>query len=402
MCKEKEDIKCSCTNDHSHKIAHHIKDMKKSGIREFFDLAEGNDEIISLGVGEPDFVTPEVIRGEVIDSMNQGHTSYTSNQGLLSLREEICKYVKKEHDLAYNPETECLITVGVSEALDLAMRALVNPGDEVIYSEPCYVSYGAEIRLVHGMPVLIENSAENEFALDIKQLREKVTPKSKILLLNFPCNPTGATLNEKELQEIAEIAIENDLIVFTDEIYSELSFVGHLPSIASFPGMRERTVFLDGFSKAYAMTGFRIGYACGPPEIIGAMNKIHQYTILCAPIMAQRAAESALKNGMEAMEDMRREYQARRDLVVKGFNEIGLNCFNPKGAFYLFPSIKSTGLTSMEFAKKLLAEKQVAVVPGTAFGDCGEGYIRCCYAVSQEQLREAIKGIKEFVESLRK
>ena len=389
-------------NNHSDKIADHVQRMGKSGIREFFYLVIGCDDVISLGVGEPDFVTPESIRAKVIESLNQGQTTYTSNQGLLSLREAICKYVDKDYNVKYCPKTECLITVGVSEAMDLAMRALVNPGDEVIYSEPCYVSYAAEIQLTHGVPVLIENTAETEFSLDIKQLREKISPKSKILMLNFPCNPTGATLNLEQMKEIAEIAIENDLIVFTDEIYSELSYVERLPTIASLPGMQERTVFLHGFSKAFAMTGFRIGYACGPTEIITAMNKIHQYTMLCAPIMAQRAAEEALKSGLEPMEAMRQEYEKRRDLMVAGLNDIGLTCFNPKGAFYLFPSIKSTGLSSMDFAKQLLAEQRVAVVPGTAFGPCGEGYIRCCYATSMDELKEALRKIKIFVEGLKK
>lgn len=387
---------------HSDKIAKHIQEMPKSGIREFFELVIGCDDVISLGVGEPDFVTPWTIRESAIYSLECGHTSYTSNQGLLSLRKEICNYVNKEFGVQYVPETECLVTVGVSEALDLAMRALVNPGDEVIYSEPCYVSYGAEIQLTHGVPVVIENTVATEFSLDIKNLKSKITPKSKILMLNFPCNPTGATLNLQQMEEIAAIAVKNDLIVFTDEIYSELSYVKRLPTIASLPGMRERTVFLHGFSKAFAMTGFRIGYACGPAEIIGAMNKIHQYTILCAPIMAQTAAEEALKNGIEPMEKMRKEYKQRRDFIVKGLNEMGLKCFNPKGAFYLFPSIKSTGLSSMDFAKKLLAEQKVAVVPGTAFGACGEGYIRCCYATSYKELNEALKRIKIFVEGLKK
>lgn len=387
---------------HNNKIAKHIQEMPKSGIREFFELVIGCDDVISLGVGEPDFVTPWTICESTIYSLEHGYTSYTSNQGLMSLREEICKYIDKDYGVKYSPETECLITVGVSEALDLAMRALVNPGDEVIYSEPCYVSYAAEIQLTHGVPVLIENTAETEFSLDIEQLRAKITPKSKILMLNFPCNPTGATLNLEQMKEIAEIAVENDLIVFTDEIYSELSYVERLPTIASLPGMRERTVFLHGFSKAFAMTGFRIGYACGPTEIIAAMNKIHQYTILCAPIMAQKAAEEALKSGLEEMEKMRQEYERRRDLMVNGLNDIGLKCFNPKGAFYLFPSIQSTGLTSMEFAKQLLKEQKVAVVPGTAFGACGEGYIRCCYATSMEDLKKALKKIKIFVEKLKK
>ncbi len=387
---------------HSDKIATHIQKMPKSGIREFFELVIGCDDVISLGVGEPDFVTPWTIRESAIYSLDRGHTSYTSNQGLLSLRKAICNYVDKDFGVKYVPETECLVTVGVSEALDLAMRALVNPGDEVIYSEPCYVSYGAEIQLVHGVPVIIENTVEDEFSLDIEQLKAKITPKAKILMLNFPCNPTGATLNMEQMEEIARIAVKNDLIVFTDEIYSELSYVKRLPTIASLPGMRERTVFLHGFSKAFAMTGFRIGYACGPAEIIGAMNKIHQYTILCASIMAQEAAEEALKNGIEPMQKMRREYQQRRNFMVNGFNAIGLKCLNPKGAFYLFPSIQSTGLSSNEFAKKLLEEQRVAVVPGTAFGACGEGYIRCCYATSMEELKEALRKIKIFVEGLKK
>jgi len=385
----------------SDKIASHVQKMAKSGIREFFDLVIGRDDVISLGVGEPDFVTPESIRNKVIDSLNNGQTSYTSNKGLMSLREKICNYIEKDYKVKYCPENECLITVGVSEAMDLAMRALVNPGDEVIYSEPCYVSYAAEISLTHGTPVLIENTAETEFSLDIKQLREKITPKSKILMLNFPCNPTGATLNMEQMKEISEIAIEHDLIVFTDEIYSEISYIERIPTIASLPGMRERTVFLHGFSKAFAMTGFRIGYACGPVDIIAAMTKIHQFTMLCAPIMAQRAAEEALTSGMEPMEEMRKTYEGRRDVMVKAFNDMGLTCFNPKGAFYLFPSIKSIGLSSMDFAKQLLAEQDVAVVPGTAFGACGEGYIRCCYATSMKDLKEALRKIKIFVEGLK-
>jgi aminotransferase len=387
---------------HSDKIAEHIQKMPKSGIREFFELVIGCDDVISLGVGEPDFTTPWAIRESAIYSLDRGHTSYTSNQGLLSLRKEISNYVNKEFGVSYSPEKECLVTVGVSEALDLAMRALVNPGDEVIYSEPCYVSYGAEIQMAHGVPVVIENTAATEFSLDIEQLKAKITPKSKILMLNFPCNPTGATLTMDQMKEIAEIAVKNDLIVFADEIYSELSYVKRLPSIASLPGMKERTVFLHGFSKAFAMTGFRIGYACGPEEIIGAMNKIHQYTILCAPIMAQEAAEEALKNGLVSMEKMRREYQQRRNFMVKGLNELGLDCLTPKGAFYLFPSIKKTGMSSIEFAKALLEDQKVAVVPGTAFGACGEGYIRCCYAASHEELAEALKRIKIFVEKIKK
>ncbi|MCP3966472.1 MAG: aminotransferase class I/II-fold pyridoxal phosphate-dependent enzyme [Lentisphaerae bacterium] len=384
------------------RTADHINNMPKSGIRDFFELVIGCDDVISLGVGEPDFVTPWTIRESAIYSLERGHTSYTSNKGLFSLRKEISKYVSENYGVQYDPDNECLVTVGVSEALDIAIRAIVNPGDEVIYCEPCFVSYAAEIAMAHGVPVAIENSEDNEFSLDIGKLKSKITPKTKALLLNFPCNPTGATLNMQQMEEIAEIAIENDIIVITDEIYTELTYEERLPSIASLPGMKERTIFLHGFSKAYAMTGFRVGYACGPEDLIDAMNKIHQYIIMCASINAQEAALEALKNGRQAMIKMRDEYRERRNLIVKGFNDVGLKCLKPKGSFYVFPNITSTGLSSTEFAKRLLEEEKVAVVPGNAFGECGEGYVRACYAASTSQIMEALDKIGEFVKRLSK
>ncbi|QSH40390.1 aminotransferase class I/II-fold pyridoxal phosphate-dependent enzyme [Lentisphaerota bacterium ZTH] len=383
------------------RTADHINNLPKSGIREFFELVIGCDDVISLGVGEPDFVTPWTIRESAIYSLERGHTSYTSNKGLLSLRKEVCKYVSEDYGVQYDAENECLITVGVSEALDLAMRAVIDPGDEVIYCEPCFVSYAAEIAMAHGVPVAIENHEGNEFSLDIEVLKSKITPKTKALLLNFPCNPTGATLSMQQMEDIAEIAIENDIIVITDEIYTELTYEERLNSIASLPGMKERTIFLHGFSKAFAMTGFRIGYACGPEDLIDAMNKIHQYMIMCASINAQEAAIEALKNGRQAMEKMRDEYRERRNLIVKGFNDIGLTCLKPKGSFYVFPNITSTGLTSAEFARRLLEEEKVAVVPGDAFGACGEGYVRACYAASASHIMEALQKTGDFVRRLK-
>ncbi|MDD4180699.1 MAG: aminotransferase class I/II-fold pyridoxal phosphate-dependent enzyme, partial [Victivallaceae bacterium] len=353
------------------RLARHIATLPKSGIREFFELANNMTDVISLGVGEPDFVTPKLIRQAAIDSLEQGRTSYTSNLGLYSLRKEICKYLEKDYGCYYRPDDECLVTVGVSEAFDLAIRAITNPGDEIIYFEPCFVSYNVEIKMAHGIPVASQTSEENEFSVDIEDVKKKITPKTKAIILNFPCNPTGGTLNLAQMQAIAELAIEHDLIVITDEIYSELTYEGQLPSIASLPGMKERCILLHGFSKAFAMTGFRIGYACGPIDIIGTMMKIHQYAIMSAPTLAQYAAEEALKNGRPEMEKMRETYRQRRDLMVQGMNDAGLHCFMPKGAFYTFPSIKSTGLSSKDFAMKFLEQHKVAVIPGTAFGACG-------------------------------
>ncbi|OGV46677.1 MAG: aromatic amino acid aminotransferase [Lentisphaerae bacterium GWF2_44_16] len=385
---------------HKKRIAEHISVLPKSGIRDFFELVNTMDDVISLGIGEPDFVTPWHIRESAIYSLEKGHTSYTSNLGLLSLRKEICAYLEKDYELDYDPVRECIITVGVSEALDLAIRAIVNPGDEIIYHEPCYVSYAPEISMAHGVPVPVVTREENNFAISPDDFRKAITPKTKAILLNFPCNPTGATLTVEQKKEIAEIAIEHDIIVITDEIYSELTYDDKSPSIATFPGMQERTIFLHGFSKAFAMTGSRIGYACGPADLIDAMMKVHQYSMLCASITAQEAAEEALRNGRSEMEKMKREYWQRRNVIVKRFNDMGLHCVKPNGAFYAFPRIKDTGLSSNDFAKRLLSEKKVAVIPGTAFGACGEGFVRCAYAASMEDIVEAMERVKDFIKKL--
>ena len=384
--------------DYSKYLAKHIISLPKSGIRDFFDLVNSMDDVISLGVGEPDFTTPWEIREAAIYSLEKGHTSYTSNLGLLSLRKEICRYLKEEeYSVSYNPENECIITVGVSEALDLALRAIINIGDEVIYHEPCYVSYNAEIKMAHGVPVKIETSIDNEFSLDAQQIADKITPKTKAILLNFPCNPTGATLNNEQMTEISKLAVKHDLIVLTDEIYSELTYEQRLASIASYPGMKERTIFLHGFSKAYAMTGFRIGFACGPKEIVDAMMKIHQYSMLCASITSQEAAVEALRTAKKSMLMMKNEYQQRRNYFVKRLNSMGLKCYKPKGSFYLFVDITSSKLSSMQFAQELLNKQRVAVIPGTAFGECGEGFIRCCYAMSMDEIAIAAGRIEEFI-----
>jgi aminotransferase len=384
------------------KVAKHISVLPKSGIRDFFELVNSmdDDEVISLGIGEPDFVTPWHIREAAIYSLEKGYTSYTSNLGLLSLRKEICKYLQKYYSLQYDPKKECIITVGVSEALDLVLRAIINPGDEIIYHEPCYVSYASEIAMAHGVPVTIETRDDNLFALDPDDLEKAVTPKTKAIILNFPCNPTGATLNMQQMERISQIAIENDLIVISDEIYSELTYEDKLPSIAALPGMAERTVFLHGFSKAFAMTGFRIGYACGPQPVIDAMMKIHQYSMLCASITAQKAAEEALKNGEKEMLRMKEEYRQRRNLIIKRLNDMGLPCHKPRGSFYVFPKISGTGLSSKEFSERLLNEQKVAAVPGTAFGECGEGFIRCAYAASMEDINEAMNRFEKFLATL--
>ncbi|HPN84957.1 MAG TPA: aminotransferase class I/II-fold pyridoxal phosphate-dependent enzyme [Victivallales bacterium] len=382
------------------KLAKHIVSLPKSGIRDFFELVNNMDNVISLGIGEPDFVTPWTIREYAIFGMEKGHTSYTSNLGMLSLRKEICKYLSKNYKVEYDPVRECIITVGVSEALDLVLRAIINPGDEIIYHEPCYVSYRSEILMAHGVPVTLQTDSSRDFMPDPAKLKKLVSPKTKALILNFPCNPTGASLDAKTISEIAKIAKDHDLIVITDEIYSELTYEGSHSSIASLPGMKERTVFLHGFSKAYAMTGFRLGYACGPFEIIDAMMKIHQYSMLCAPTLAQEAALEALRNGKKDMVKMKDEYRRRRDLIVKLLNEAGLDCFMPRGAFYAFPSIKKTGLSSAEFAKGFLEKHRVAVVPGAAFGVCGEGHVRCAYAASLDDIAEAMKRIKIFVNEI--
>ena len=384
-------------------IADHVRDLPKSGIREFFDIVAQEKEVISLGVGEPDFDTPWHIREAAIYSLEQGRTHYTSNLGLPELRAAICRYVNKHFGIAYDPRTEVIITVGVSEAIDLALRALINPGDEVLYHEPCYVSYSPSVVMAHGKAVAIATRAEDEFRLTAAALKKKITPRSKVLMLNFPCNPTGATQGRAELEKIARLCIDHDLIVLTDEIYSELRYDNseHV-SIASLSGMRDRCIFLHGFSKAFAMTGFRVGYACAPGVLTDAMMKVHQYAILCANTMAQDAAIEALEHGARGAEAMRREYEQRRNYIVRAFNDLGLPCFQPAGAFYIFPDITSSGLTSREFSFGLLEKKKVACVPGPAFGPSGEGFVRCCYATSLDQIKQAMSRIGDFLNETKK
>lgn len=378
-------------------VAEHVRSIPRSGIRDFFEIVQSMKGVISLGIGEPDFITPWHIREASIYALEQGKTGYTSNLGLLTLRQAISEYVSANYALRYDPATEVLVTVGVSEALDLALRAVINPGDEVLYHEPCYVSYSPSITLAHGRPVAISTHEADEFKLRPEALKAAITPRSKVLLLNFPTNPTGAVLTAGELEDIAAICREHNLLIITDEIYSELSYAEAHTSIASLPGMRERTIFLHGFSKAFAMTGFRIGYACAPAPLIDAMMRIHQYGILCAPIVSQEAALEALRHGRASMLDMREQYRLRRNFLVHAFRKIGLPCFEPRGAFYLFASIKPTGKSSHDFAFGLLKQEQVAVVPGTAFGPSGEGYVRCSYATGMDQLQIAAERIGKFV-----
>jgi aminotransferase len=380
------------------RIADHVRTIPRSGIRDFFEIVQSMKEVISLGIGEPDFVTPWHIRESAIYSLEKGRTGYTSNLGAPRLRRAIAAYVESHFSVGYNPHDEIIVTVGVSEAIDLALRALLNPGDEVLYHEPCYVSYSPSILLAGGVPVAVATRAEDEFTLRAADLEKSITPKTRVLMLNFPTNPTGAVMPQEELKKIAALVVKHDLVVLSDEIYSELTYdeVPH-HSIAALPGMKERTVFLHGFSKAFAMTGWRIGYACGPADIIEAMMKIHQYSILCAPVMAQEAALEALERGQRSMERMREEYRLRRNLIVTSLNEAGIPCHLPKGAFYVFPDIRGIGMTSKEFALKLLEEKKVAVVPGTAFGPPGEGYVRCSYATALDQIKIAVERIADFV-----
>ncbi len=381
-------------------LASHIAEIPRSGIRDFFEMVTAMDDVISLGVGEPDFPTPWGIREAVIYALEKGHTGYTSNLGLLSLRQTVCDYVAHEFGVQYCPETECIITVGVSEALDLVLRAVLNPGDEVIYHEPCYVSYGPSVVMSHAVPIPVVTREADEFSLDPAALEERITPRTKALLLNFPNNPTGANLSYVQRQQIAEMAIKRDLLVVSDEIYAELTYGERCRSVAAFPEMKSRTVLLHGCSKAYAMTGFRIGYACGPADIIDAMMKIHQYSILCASIVAQEGAIEALRNGRREMEAMREEYRQRRNVIVRRFREMGLSCANPEGAFYTFPNISTTGLGSEEFARRLLSEEKVAVVPGTAFGGDADRFVRCSYATSMANIEEATARISRFVQRL--
>lgn len=387
--------------DYSDKISQQVQAVPRSGIRDFFDLVQGRDDVISLGVGEPDFVTPWNIREAAIYSLERGHTSYTSNLGLLQLRRSIAGYVEDFFGVQYEAESEVLVTVGVSEAIDLALRALLNPGDEVVFHEPCYVSYSPSIVMAHGKAVSVPTYKKDGFALKAEKLEEVITDKTRVLMLNFPTNPTGAIAPKEDLEEIAQLCVKHDLIVLSDEIYSELRYddTDHV-SIATLPGMRERTILLHGFSKAFAMTGFRLGYACAPAPLVEAMMKIHQYSMLCAPITSQAAAIEALENGSEAVAKMRDSYKQRRDLMVSRFNEMGMDCHLPGGAFYVFPDIRKFGLSSKEFAMRLVEQENVAAVPGSAFGESGEGFLRCCYATSIEEIRVALDRIERFLKTL--
>jgi aminotransferase len=383
-------------------IARHVVDLPKSGIRDFFEIVAKMKDVISLGIGEPDFDTPWHIREAAIYALEKGKTHYTSNLGLIELRRAICRYVGRNYGAAYRPEDEVLVAVGVSEALDLAFRALVNPGDKVLFHQPCYVSYHPSVTLVHGVGVPVPTFAEDDFALTAGALAAAWQPGCKLLVLNLPCNPTGGTCTRAQIEAIARFAVEKDLIVISDEIYSELTFEGGHTSIASVPGMRERTIFLHGFSKAFAMTGWRIGYACGPADLIEAMMKVHQYSMMCASILSQEAAIEALEHGEDGMKAMRDQYHRRRDFLVRRFNEIGLRCHSPRGSFYTFPQVGGTGLSERDFALGLLQAERVAVVPGTAFGAGGAGFVRACFATSYEQLVEATDRIGRFVGGLRR
>ena len=378
-----------------------VVDIQPSGIRKFFDIVSEMKDAISLGVGEPDFDTPWHIREEGIYSLEKGRTFYTSNAGLKELKIEICNYLKRKLDLDYDYNKDVIVTVGGSEAIDLAIRAMINPGDEVLIPQPSYVSYVPCVTLAYGKPVIIELKEENQFRLTKDELLEKITDKTKILILPFPNNPTGAIMEKSDLEEIAKVCIEKDIFVVSDEIYSELTYNGekHI-SIACIPGMKERTIVINGFSKAYAMTGWRLGYAVGPAEILKQMIKIHQFAIMCAPTNSQYAAVEALRNGDRDIDKMRESYNQRRRFLLNAFKEMGLDCFEPFGAFYMFPSIKRFGMTSDEFANRLLQEEKVAVVPGTAFGDCGEGFLRISYAYSLEDLKEALGRLKDFISRL--
>jgi len=374
-----------------------VQALPRSGIRRFFDLAAQMEDVITLGVGEPDFPTPWGISSSCVHALERGRTSYTSNHGLLELRRAISDHLAACYGVVYDPECELLVTVGVSEALDLALRALLNPGDEVLVPQPCYVSYVACVQLAYGQPVLVPTDAAHGFAVTAAQLEEGITDRTKALLLGYPNNPTGAVLEREAMRDIAALADRYDLWVLSDEIYDQLRYDSPHICFASLPGMRERTILLNGFSKSYAMTGWRIGYAAAPARVLEAMVKIHQYTMLCAPVTAQVAALEALRRGQRYVEDMVAEYDRRRRVLVKGLNDLGLACFEPRGAFYTFPSIRATGLTSEQFCERLLLEERVAVVPGNAFGECGEGHIRATYANSLERIQEALTRLERFV-----
>lgn len=388
--------------DYTSLLNPNIVSLKPSGIRKFFDVAEKMEDVISLGVGEPDFPTPWHIRHAAINSLENSKTRYTSNWGLLQLRKEISNFLNRKYALSYDPETEIAVTVGGSEAIDAAIRATVFPGDEVIIPQPSFVCYEPLTRLAGGVPVVIETKAENEFKVTAQELLEKITPKTKLVILPYPCNPTGAIMEREDLEQVAKVLRGTNIFVLSDEIYSELTFSGDSHcSIASIDGMRERTIVINGFSKAFSMTGWRLGFACGPKEIMQQIIKIHQFGIMSAPTTSQYAAIEALKNGDNDIEQMLEEYDARRRVIVSGFNNLGLTCREPKGAFYAFPCIKSTGMTSDEFCEKLLESQHVAIVPGSAFGESGEGFVRASYCYSIEHIREALHRIELFLKEIK-
>lgn len=387
--------------DYSSVLSRAVQEIQPSGIRKFFDILNDMKDAISLGVGEPDFITPWHIRDAGIYSLEKGYTKYTSNSGMTELRREISAYLRRRFDLDYDPMSQVLITVGGSEAIDLAIRGLINPGDEVIIPVPSFVCYGPITALSGGVPVFVETKVENEFRLTPEELKAAITPKTKLLILPFPNNPTGGIMERGDLEKIAEILLGTDIMVLSDEIYAELSYgVDHV-SPASLPGMYERTIVVNGFSKSYAMTGWRMGYVTGPKEIITQLTKIHQYAIMCAPTTSQYAAIEALKNGDGDIQSMKKEYDRRRKFLLEGLNNIGIPCFEPRGAFYMFPSIKTSGLSSEEFCERFLLEEKIAVIPGSAFGPSGEGFVRMCYAASIENIGEALKRLERFMDKLR-
>ena len=392
----------SAKNGSGQFVADHVRGIPRSGIRDFFDLVQSMDNVISLGIGEPGFVTPWRIREAAIFALERGRTSYTPNHGLIKLRRAISHYLAKHYRLDYNPNNEILVTVGVSEAMDIALRAVINPGDEVLYHEPCYVSYHPSINLCHGVPRGIPTRAENKFALTAADISAAITPRTKAIVLSFPTNPTGATLSREQVRDIARACVKHDLLVITDEIYCELTYDGTHHSLAAEPGMKQRTIFLHGFSKAFAMTGFRIGYACAPVELLEGLLKVHQYAMMCAPIVSQDAAVEALEHGEDEMKSMREQYRLRRNFIVKSFNELGLKCHQPAGAFYAFPSVRGTGLSSKDFAVKLLQDQRVAVVPGTAFGPGGEGFVRASYCASMTDLEHAVERMGKFLKKAKR
>jgi len=379
------------------RISKRVNELAPSGIRAFFDLVLGMKDVISLGVGEPDFVTPWHVRAKAIESLEQGYTSYTSNKGMLELRREITGFLKKRYNMAYDAEEEILVTVGVSEALDLVMRSILNPGDKILVPEPCYVANGPVVKLAGGEPVFIKTSIENGFKVTPRQIEEAAGKNVRGILLSYPCNPTGTSYTKKELEALARVIKKHDMLIISDELYDELTYDFEHTPMATLPQMRDRVIYLNGFSKSYAMTGFRVGYVCGPADIIGAMTKIHQYTILCVPITSQIAAIEALRNSSSDVQAMKKEYDRRRRYIVGALNDIGLTCHMPQGAFYAFPSIKVSGENSMDFAKNLLLQQKVALVPGDAFGQCCGGHVRISYASNYDNLKEAIARIEKYL-----